>query len=391
MKIRSGLLRRVSLGIVSASLLLISSPAITRASISDPAPDQASCDNGSVTYTWTGLGITRPVIASMTVDGETIADPTNPIDGGIGASICANVPLARKTGLTVYRRDGINGHTDLTGALTPAGHPITSSSVITINMTNMGQLAQYYAFSLVHGSVSSWTTANLGTASASLSVSFSPVRTPIGSGADFGFCTATPPTCNAVKSDADVLSASLDMDFDQAGTFATSAGAYYALTGAMGGYVVGVQGQDGTKSLSASLGAPHFLADGVTPNVGSLQAFLPTSVVTNLLGITSGTVDTSTLAVSRTESGSTTDAPFTVTPVTGGVIVRITDITFSSPVYSIKKKVLAAVPTPSPTAPGLPNTGEGAPQSGSGLALVSILAICIAAVLVRSELARSRR
>lgn len=322
--------------LLAFALLLVAAPATMHADSLDSAPDQASCDSGSTSFTWSGLGIARPVIASMTVDGETIADPTHPTDGSIGAIVCPNVELARKTGLTVYRRSGTDNHIDLTGALTPAGHPITASSNITLTLTNMGQLAQYYSYSLVHGVVSTWTTANLGTSTASLTVVLSPVRTPLGSGDSFAFCTATPPNCNAPKSDADVLSASLDMDFDQTTGAGTFTGAYFGLIGSMGGFVQAVHGTDGVSSLSATLGAPHTLADGTTANVGSMQAFLPNSVLSSLLGI-SGTVDTSTLAVSRTEGTSTTTVPFTITAVTGGVILHVADITFSSPVYTIKK------------------------------------------------------
>ncbi len=308
---------------------------------SDGMPTQSQCDSGSTTYTWTGLGIARPVIASMIVDGETIPDPTNPADGSIGAVVCPNVDLARKTGLTVYRRSGSEGHIDLTGAVTPAGNPITSSSVITITLTNMGDLARYYSFSLVHGVVSTWTTANLGTSSASLTVALSPSRTPLVSGSgDSEFCSATPPNCHAAKSDSDVLSASLDMDFDQAGSFSTFTGAYFGLTGAVAGFVQASTASDGTRSLSATLGAPHALADGTTANTGSMQAFLPDSVLSSMFGLSSGSIDAATLAVSRTESTSTSFVPFTVEVVTGGVIVKISDITFSSPVYKIKKSTL---------------------------------------------------
>jgi hypothetical protein len=327
-------------------MCVFSIPLSARAAVTDGAPDQASCSSGSTTYTWNSLGIARPVIASMTVDGETVTDPTNPLAGSIGAAVCANVELGRRTGLYVYYHvDGSTNRMDLTGALTPAGNPITSSSKITITMTNMGDLAKYFSFSLVHGTVSSWTTANLGTNSASLVFTFSPTRTPFGSGSDFGFCTATPPNCSAAKSDADGLSASLDMTFDQNGYGSSFAGAYFALTGAMGGWVESTTAEDGTKSLVATLGAPHMLADGITANVGSMQAFLPDSVITGLLGLTSGTLDTSTLAISRTESGATTSGiPFTVTAVTGGVIVTVTDITFSSPAY----KLAAAAKTDAP-------------------------------------------
>ena len=339
-------------------------PQAARATSTDFAPDQSGCDSGSASFTWSALGIARPVIASMTVDGETVADPTNPDDGSIGAAICPTVDAARKVGLYVYRRDGIDNHMDLTGAVTPTSHTaITASSHITITLTNMGDLARFYTFSLVHGVVSNWTPAHLGTDAASLTVELSPARTPFGSGPSFAFCTATPPHCSAPQSELDALSASLDMDFDQAGSFSAFSGSYFGLVGAMGGFVEGTRDADGGHSLVATLGAPHKLADGTTLNTGSMQAFLPNSVVETLFGLSAGEVDTSTLAVTRTAGGSTTDASFTVTPVTGGVVVAVPDITFSSPVYTIQKAVIAAVDpgtgtdTTTTSDPALPDTG----------------------------------
>lgn len=331
------ILKRFLTVLASLSIVLVLAAPSASAAVSDNVPSQSECDSGSITYPWNTISAARPVIASMSVDGDPIADPTNPADGKIGAAICSNMSDARKIGLTVYRRDGINQHSDLTGATTPSGAPITASSDITITMTNLGDLAEYYTFSLVHGVVSNWQTSNLGAANASLSITFSPARTPlVDYFADPGaeFCTATPPTCNVESSSMDILSASLDMDFDstpQDGDFSSFRGAYFGLVSSTGGFVTN-QG----NTLVASLGAPHFLSDGTTPNVGSLQAFLPDAVIQNILQMSPDTIDTASLQVTRTEDGQTSSAPFTVTQVSGGILVELQDITFSSPTYSIQ-------------------------------------------------------
>jgi hypothetical protein len=348
-------------------------------------PAQADCDSGSTTFTWDGEGITNPPrIATLSVDGESVTDPANPAVGTIGAAICPNVALGRRTGLFVFYQ--VNSSTrdfELSGAVTPGtSTPITADSEITITLTDMGELARYYSFSLVHGLVTDWQTTNLGTANATVSVTLKPVRTPFGNGSDFNFCTATPPNCQANKSDVDVISASLDMTFDQDGYGSTFAGSYFGLTGAMGGWVEAT-GQEGSRSLVATLGAPHFLANGSTRNTGSLQAFLPNAVLENLLGLSPGSVDVSTLAVTRTESGNTNAAPFTITAVDGGVIVNLSSITFSSPVYTIS----AASASSTNDDPAAPDTGLGPltqADPSNGLALIGAgAAITLSSVYVR--------
>jgi len=316
-------------------------------------PDQASCDNGSTTLTWAGEAISRPQIASMTVDGVAIVDPANPEVDSLGASVCPVTSKGNRTGVYIYYHTDEGNTSDLSIATTPAGTPVTDTTQISITMTDLGTNAANLTFSLVYGSVSSWTTANLGTSSASLSFTISPVRTPQGSGDDFGGCTAVPPDCHATQSDSDVLGASLVFSFEP-NVGSNMVGAYFALTGAMGGYVTSATAIDGSKTLVATLGAPHFLADGVTLNTGSMTAFLPQAVLNSLFGLTGADMDAATLDVIRTAGTTSTSAiPFTITPVTGGVTVNVPTITFSSPKYTIKmtaagiqkQKIVAVTPS----------------------------------------------
>ncbi|MFO0705031.1 MAG: cell wall-binding repeat-containing protein [Candidatus Andersenbacteria bacterium] len=304
----------------------------------DSMPDQSQCDSGSPDFTWNDLGLDRPVIASMTVDGQVVPDPTNPDVGEVGAVVCAAQDEGRFVGVTLYRHDGLNDdHQDLTGAMAPDGvTPITDETQFHLVLTDMGELDEFYTFSLIHGVVLDWATAGLGTDAASVDVTLTPARTPLGTGSDFDFCTATPPHCNATKSDMDVLSGSLYMLFDQDGYGEDVAGSYFALVSAMGGFVTPEQTPEGPTDLVASLGAPHFLADGTTPNVGSMQAFLPTAVVAGFFGLLPDEIDTSSLSVVRTETGSTiSTVPFNAQEVSGGVEINVDNITFSSPDYRL--------------------------------------------------------
>lgn len=216
------------------------------------------------------------------------------------------------------------------------GLPVTESTAIAITMSTLGDNAANFTFTLVYGSISSWTTTNLKTSSAGLNFIISPTRTPQGSGDDFNFCTAVPPNCSANKSDEDVLGAAMALSFEP-NVGSNMMGAYFAMTGAMGGYVASANAADGSKTLVATLGAPHYLPDGTTLNTGSMIAFLPQGVVNSLFGLTSGDVDTAMLDVVRTSGAATSSAiPFTIQAVTGGVTLTVPAITFSTPKYTIK-------------------------------------------------------
>jgi hypothetical protein len=364
MKIKNKL-KRLGVSLSAAVLVATSFLSVPIASATGSptlgAPDQASCNSGSTTYIWDTLDhgdpVAPPTITHMSIKptassaSEVIADPTNPTLGSIGASVCPNVAMGRRSGMFVYVKTNSGGDFDLTNGVTPdTESPITGDSEITITIDagDMGDLAPYYSFSLVHGYVTNWVTSGLGTSNAALNITLKPVRTPYGNGDDFGFCTATPPNCNANKSDVDAISASLDMTFSTSGDEGTPSevwdingggssvrGAYFGMTGAMGAWAEAV-GQGGQpRALKASLGGPHYLADGTTPNVGSLQAFIPDAVVENLFETTADQLSADTLSVTRTEGSTTDSANFTVTQVTGGVVVSMDNVTFSSPAYNI--------------------------------------------------------
>ncbi len=374
--------------ILLALILSTARMGVAGATATEGAPSQVDCNSGSTTYTWTGEGIDIPVIASLSVDGEEVDDPANPENGSIGAAICPSVEQGRRTGLFVYYRNGSTNDFDLSNAVTPdTSSPITADSDITITLTDMGTgFANRYSFALIHGNVSNWETSNLGTDSASVNVTMSPVRTPYGNGDDFAFCTATPPNCNANASDVDALSASMDMTFNEPQEGSNDfEGAYFALTGAMGGFVQAERNDKGEASLVATLGAPHFLANGTTLNTGSMQAFLPTSVLEDLLELPPGDVDESSLEVTRTESGDSEEAPFSIVTTSGGVIVRLSNITFSSPAYTIGK---ATPGSATDSTPGLPETG-GQPEGQK--AIQSVLTVVLGTALLTSLYLLHRR
>jgi hypothetical protein len=344
-----------------APVVLSSTPASASS-----AATQAECDpGGSTGQSWGDAGITtdRPVVASFTVDGQTVADPVTPAVGHLGIAICPETAGARKTGLTIFKHEGLNSNpADLTGALRPDGTPVTTDSVYEVTITHFGALAKYFSFALVHGHVQTWTADGLGTDAASLTFS---VTAAIDPGVDTPYyqCSATPPECSAPQAIGENNGVSMQLDLDQAGSFKTFTGAYFDLDRAVAGFAEAKTNTDGTKYLQMTLGGPHLALDG-SANVGSMDAFLPNATLQTLFGTSDASLAES-LAVTRTESGTSSAASYTATAVTGGLKVHVPGITFSTPVYKVSK-VKASTTTASTTKLMWPAVSIDAPSNGSG-------------------------
>jgi hypothetical protein len=90
-----------------------------------------------------------------------------------------------------------------------------------------------------------------------------------------------------------------------------------------------------TNSLVVQLANPHLAASG-TVVTGSYEAFLPDAFLTGTMNVPNpSALSTGTVTVIRTTAGASSSAPFTVSPVPGGIRISITGITFSSPTYRI--------------------------------------------------------
>ncbi len=122
-----------------------------------------------------------------------------------------------------------------------------------------------------------------------------------------------------------------------------------ALMGSSGG---STGGSTSEPSLTVSMeGTPHFKADGVTLNKGSMKAFIPSAIAKKCFGKSDGSsvlsAIASALTVSRSEAKEGTSTPqFSVEAVTSpveGLLVTVAEMTFSNPEYTIKSALSAYV------------------------------------------------
>lgn len=331
---------------VLAAGLTLTAPTASATPPVDFATTQADCDSGSVSTLWSQTGITtRPAITSVTIDGESISPSriTSPQDGEIGVAICAQDPnFAKNSGLSFYKKvSSMTQSSNLTGAVTPGGLPITAASRIQATVT-MGDLSPYFSFATVFGKVNAWSTTGIRSTATTLTFDVSPVAGVMVDGMDeFGQpstaeqgCTQQPPNCDPLKADADTFGVYMQFKAERGPDtgFNSFAGGYFAMTSAVGGFVAPKDG-----GLEVTIAGPHFKADGTTLNVGSMSAFLPETFLTQAFGIGIADVNSETFAVSRTDASGTATAPWTYRVVPGGIAVDVPSITFSSPTYRFAK------------------------------------------------------
>lgn len=102
------------------------------------------------------------------------------------------------------------------------------------------------------------------------------------------------------------------------------------------------------NAVSIEVGGPHYKADGTTVNYGSVNVFIPADAVLACFGAPPSVV-ASSLAVSRTENGTTATATtgaatdlglqYTVTADDAtGLTINIPQVTFSKPTYAVATK-----------------------------------------------------
>ena len=113
-----------------------------------------------------------------------------------------------------------------------------------------------------------------------------------------------------------------------------------------------------TNALEFQVAAPHYMSDGTTLNTGSFTAFLPDSILTYW------NVSASQLVVSEQEGTQVFGVTPTVTAVTGGIEVSLSNFHYSDPTFFVQPS--SSVATTSPGAP----SGLSA-SSGNGLVQLS--------------------
>jgi len=368
--------RKLSLTFVVVALVAGSVTVATRAgtgNVSDGMPSQATVDlsssdprNSTGQAGWADMdgGVAaRPYVSSLTVinggtatpvvtDGSTASAP--PPLGGVttvvsplnlcragqapSPNVCYSTP--NRVALTVtYRADDTDGW-NFANPRVPVSPTIGADTVIDMTVA-LNSLGKSLRWSGVYGDLLYWRTTNLGQDDATVRVKFRPAPAPyVAQFPDGNGCTATPIfNCAVASADAEALTASMVLSLDNTLDPALT-GAVFATQNAISGYLQ-PRGTAQAPSLEIQLSSTHTKSDG-TPQLGTLNAFVPTAGLVNLYGVLPS--DAAAFRTTRAGAVGTNDAP-TYAPWTAaahgsdGLLVSVQDITFSVPKYRLASRL----------------------------------------------------
>jgi hypothetical protein len=282
--------------------------------------------NGDTTVPATAVGGITTVISPLNLcqPGQTPAPGT-----------CYSTP--NRVALTVGYATASNTGYNFAAPSVPITPTIDTNTVIDMTV-NLNTLGANLSWTWINGDLLYWQPTGLGQADAAVHIKFRPAYAPhVNQFPASNGCTATPMfNCNIAHADAEFLTASMVFSLEPGPT-----GAAFATQHAIAGLLL-PGGTASAPSLEIQASSTHTQSDG-SPQLGTIQAFLPAATLVNLYGI----LPTDAAAAFSTTRGGdpgTNNAP-TYTPWTtatngaDGLLVTVTGITFSVPNYKVATRL----------------------------------------------------
>lgn len=203
---------------------------------------------------------------------------------------------------------------------------------------NLNTLGANLSWTWINGDLLYWQPTDLGQNNAAVHIKFRPAYAPhVNQFPASNGCTATPMVnCDIAKADAEFLTASMVFSFEPGPT-----GAVFATQHAIAGLLL-PGGTANAPSLEIQASSTHTQSDG-SPQLGTIEAFLPAATLLNLYGILPSDANTA-FTTTRAGDPGTNNAP-TYTPWTtavngaDGLLVTVTGITFSVPNYMVAARL----------------------------------------------------
>jgi hypothetical protein len=296
-------------------------------------------------------GVSTPVITNGTTDEvplsnggvTTVVAPFNLCAAGQTPVPGSCYATPNRVGLAVGYGNYDAVGMDFSNPGFPVSPMITANSIIDMTVA-MNTLGKSLRWTWVNGDLLYWQTTNLGQDNATVHIKFKPASFPLVAHFPTGAgptCTASPPAnCSIQRADAEVLAANLVFSLDDTLDPAMT-GAIFATQNAIAGYLT-PGGTAQAPSLDIEVSSTHTKSDG-TPQLGTIEAFLPAAALLNLYGILPADAP---LAFSTTRLGDPgTNDPPTYTPWTAatngsdGLLVTVKGITFSVPKYQLSSRL----------------------------------------------------
>ena len=238
-----------------------------------------------------------------------------------------------------------NGDTDGWNFAAPA-QPVTptidANTVIDMTVA-LNSLGTSLRWSYLNGDLLYWRATDLGQPDATVHLRFHPAPAPyVSHFPDGSGCTATPIfNCSVARADAETLSASMFFSLDDTLDPALT-GAVFAARNTIDGFLFPDRTGDGAAQLNLQAASSHLRSDG-SPQLGTVQAFLPASALQNLYGLLPADA-AAAFAVTRGGDAGSNDTPtFQAWSADGngsdGLLVTVGGITFSVPKFRVRAKL----------------------------------------------------
>jgi len=362
------LIATVSLGVVAA---------VATGAVFSGMPDQATNDRSAADAGFPGASglwadmpggvAARPYVASLSVvnggtttplivNGTASAPATQPGDVTAVVSplnLCAPGQTPRqgscyatpnRVGIALgYAGNGPVG-TDFANPEAPPRQTVDADTVfdMTIRLNTLGRTLRW---TWMNGDLEYWRATNLGRDDAEIHVRFRPVVTP---NIDWSLvgptgCTATPiRDCDVPRSQGQTLSANMVLSLDDTLPDALT-GAVFATEGAISGFLEPT-GTAEAPVLDLQMASAHLTAAGA-PQTGELRALIPASSLLNLYGVLPA--DAARFFTTRRvgDPGTQSAPTFTRWTAAGegtdGLLLSVSDITFSAPSYAVARRTSA--------------------------------------------------
>lgn len=362
-----------------AIVSLCTAAAVAVGAISNGTPDQATNDQSAADSGFPGArglwgdlsgGVAaRPYVLSLSVINDGTATPV--ISNGTAAApatqtgdvtaVVAPFNLCRagqapQPGecFSSPNRVGITmGYASLGNVATDFAHPdvplrqVVDQNTIFDMRVRLNTLGKTLRWTWVNGDLAYWSATNLGQDDAEVHIQFRPVITPA---IDWSLspnngCTATPiRDCDIPQSQGETLSANLVLSLDHT-LNASLTGAVFATQGAVSGYLE-PGGSAVAPELHLEIASAHATSTGA-PQTGELKALIPAQSLVNLYGVLPSDASSFFTTTRTGDPGTQSPPTFARWTAAGngtdGLLIGVSNITFSAPTYAVARK------TPAPT------------------------------------------
>ncbi len=260
--------------------------------------------------------------------------PGNGCSLGQSSSSGACYDTPNRTGVSIMRYVGPGWTQDFTPA-TSTNPVVNDSSVIDIRV-GFHSAYSTLRWSWVNGAPSSWANTVRAGSDGEVALKFMPKTSPR---MFSGGCSQIPVmTCDINRADEEVLEAALVLSMDNTLNAALT-GVLFGTANAFIGSLESRITEGQAPTLTYGVAAPHLNADGSNRR-GTFYALLPSSILT-LFGTSVGSFNENLLSVNRSIPGSFTTSwsPWNAAANgTDGQFLTVSDISFSAPKFSVKKR-----------------------------------------------------